>query len=334
MIRRCLCLLSSAWNSSKALIPFLALLILATSAVQAAYPDKPIKIVVPYPPGGTTDILTRLIAQKLSSSLKQSVIVENRAGGAAMIGSDYVAKSAADGYTLLSTGAGPHAINVSLFPKIAYDPIKDFASITLMSINPLLMVVPANFPINTAQEFIAWARENKDKANYCSIGSGSPSHLAAELFKTMASIEMTHLPFTGSGPAIIGAIGGQCQVLFDSVLSSGPQVKSGKLKVLATGNKQRLSSWPNVPTLAEVGLNGYEAFTWGALVAPAGTPAEIINKLQAEIAAIFAQPEVRQKVEELGAIPGGGSSAELDAFTRSETRKWAKVIKDGNIKPD
>ena len=318
----------------RGLLIALAALVPASQSASAAYPEKPIKIVVPYPPGGTTDILTRLIAQKLSTSLKQSVIVENRAGGAAMIGSDYVAKSAADGYTLLSTGAGPHAINVSLFPKIAYDPIKDFASITLMSINPLLMVVPATLPVNTAQEFIAWAKANKDKANYCSIGSGSPSHLAAELFKTMASIEMTHLPFTGSGPAIIGTIGGQCQVLFDSVLSSGPQVKSGKLKVLATGNKQRLSSWPNVPTLAEVGLTGYEAFTWGAMVAPAGTPTEIIRLLQAEMAAIFAQPEVRQKVEELGAIPGGGSSAELDEFTRSEMRKWAKVIKDGNIKPD
>lgn len=301
---------------------------------QAAYPEKTIRIVVPYPPGGTTDILTRLIGQKLSASLGQPVVIDNRAGGAAMIGSDLVAKATPDGYTLLSTGAGPHAINVSLFPKIPYDPLKDFVSITLMSINPLLMVVPANSPVNTAQEFITWAKANKDKANYCSIGSGSPSHLAAELFKSMAAVDMTHLPFTGSGPAIIATIGGQCQVLFDSVLSSGPQVKSGKLKVLATGNKQRLVSWPNVPTLTEVGLTGYEAFTWGALVAPAGTPADIVSKLQSELATIFALPEVRQKVEELGALPGGGSSADLDAFTRAEMRKWAKVIKDGNIKPD
>jgi tripartite-type tricarboxylate transporter receptor subunit TctC len=300
----------------------------------AVYPDKPIRIVVPYPPGGTTDILTRVVAQKLATALKQSVIVENRAGGAAMIGSDHVAKAAPDGYTLLSTGAGPHVINVSLFPKIPYDPLKDFAPITLMSINPLLMVVPADLPVTSAQEFIAWAKANKDKANYCSIGSGSPSHLAAELFKTMAGVAMTHLPFTGSGPAIIATIGGQCQVLFDSVLSSGPQVKSGKLKVLATGNKQRLASWPNVPTLIEVGLAGYEAFTWGALMAPAGTPPEVLAILQSELAAIFALADVRQKVEELGALPGGGTAAELDAFSRAEMRKWAKVIKDGNIKPD
>jgi tripartite-type tricarboxylate transporter receptor subunit TctC len=318
------------------LIRTAALLLAATFAAtaQAAYPDKPIRIVVPYPPGGTTDLLTRLVAQKLSESMKQPVLVDNRAGGAAMIGSDLVAKSAPDGYTLLSTGAGPHVINVSLFPKIPYDPVRDFAPITLMSINPLLMVVPAAMPVNTAQEFIAWAREHKDKANYCSIGLGSPSHLAAELFKPLAGIEMTHIPYGGSGPAITATIGGVCSVLFDSVLSSGPHVKSGKLKVLATGNKQRLPSWPNVPTLAEAGLPTFEAFTWGALLAPAGTPHDVVARLQAEMARIFAMPDVRQKIEDMGALPGGGTSAELDAFTRSEIRKWAKVIKDGNIKPE
>lgn len=313
-----------------------ALLVLAAFAAtaHAAYPDKPIRIVVPYPPGGTTDLLTRLIAQKLSESLKQSVIVDNRAGGAAMIGSDLVAKSAPDGYTLLSTGAGPHAINVSLFPKIPYDPLRDFSSVTLMSINPLLMVVPAAMPVNTVQEFIVWAKEHPTKANYCSIGLGSPSHLAAELFKPLAGIEMTHIPYSGSGTAITAAIGGVCSVLFDSVLSSGQHVKSGKLKVLATGNKQRLSAWPNVPTLAEAGLPTFEAFTWGAMVAPAGTPPEIVARLQTEMARIFAMPDVRQKIADMGALPGGGTSAELDAFTRSEIRKWAKIIKDGNIKPE
>jgi tripartite-type tricarboxylate transporter receptor subunit TctC len=317
----------------KRFVPALLAALLSFSA-HAAWPEKSIRIVVPYPPGGTTDILTRLVGQKLSEALKQPVVVENRAGGAAMIGSDLVAKAAPDGYTLLSTGAGPHIINVSLFPKIPYDPLKDFAPITLMSINPLLMVVPANLPVNTAQEFIAWAKENKGKANYCSIGAGSPSHLAAELFKSTAGVEMTHIPYAGSGPAIIAAIGGVCSVLFDSVLSSGPHVKAGKLKVLATGNKQRLPTWPNVPALAEVGLAGYEAFTWGAMLAPAGTPPEIVARVQAEVAKIFAMPDVRQKVEELGALPGGGSSAELDAFSRAELRKWAKVIKDGNIKPE
>ena len=314
-----------------------ALLVLASAfaaTAHAAYPDKPIRIVVPYPPGGTTDMLTRLVAQKLSESLKQPVIVDNRAGGAAMIGSDLVAKSAPDGYTLLSTGAGPHVINVSLFPKIPYDPLRDFSSVAMMSINPLLMVVPAAMPVNTVQEFIAWAKEHPTKANYCSIGLGSPSHLAAELFKPLAGIEMTHIPYSGSGTAITAAIGGVCSVLFDSVLSSGQHVKSGKLKVLATGNKQRLPAWPNVPTLAESGLPTFEAFTWGAMLAPAGTPPEIVARPQTEMARIFTLSDVRQKIEDMGALPGGGTSAELDAFTRSEIRKWAKIIKDGNIKSE
>jgi tripartite-type tricarboxylate transporter receptor subunit TctC len=307
---------------------------LFAGAAQAGYPEKPIRIIVPYPPGGTTDLMTRMVGQKLSESLKQPVVVDNRSGGAAMIGSELAARSVPDGYTLLSTGAGPHVINVSLFPKIPYDPVRDFAPVTLMSINPLLMVVPASAPFQTAQEFIAWAQQHKDKANYCSIGPGSPSHLAAELFKGMAGVEMTHIPYSGSGPALTATIGGVCSVLFDSVLSAGPHVKSGKLRVLATGNKQRLASWPHVPTLAESGLPGFEAFTWGALLAPAGTPPEIVARLQAEVGRIMAMPDVRQKIEEMGALPGGGASADLDTFTRSEIRKWGKVIKDGNIKPE
>ncbi len=307
---------------------------LFAATAHAVYPDKPIRIVVPYPPGGTTDLLTRLVGQKLAENMKQPVLVDNRAGAAAMIGSDLVAKAVPDGYTLLSTGAGPHVINVSLFSKIPYDPVKDFAPITLMSINPLLMVVPASSPFNTVQEFIAWARDNKDKANYCSIGPGSPSHLAAELFKSSAGVQMTHIPYSGSGPALNATIGGVCSVLFDSVLSAGPHVKSGWLKVLATGNRERLGSWPQVPTLAESGLAGFEAFTWGALLAPAGTPPEVVARLQSEVAKIMALPDVRQKIEDMGALPGGVSSADLATFTRSEIRKWAKVIKDGNIRPE
>jgi tripartite-type tricarboxylate transporter receptor subunit TctC len=301
----------------------------------AAWPEKAVRIVVPYPPGGTTDILTRLLAQKLSDAWKQPVLVDNRAGGAAMIGSDLVAKSAPDGYTLLSTGAGPHAINISLFPKIPYDPLKDFSAISLLSVNPLLMVVPAQLPVNTVSEYIAWVKANPTQANYCSIGAGSPSHLAAELFKSMTGLSLTHVPYSGSGTAIIAAIGGVCSVLFDSVLSSGPQVRNGKLKALATGNRQRLSSWPQIPALDEMpGLQGYEAFTWGALLAPAGTPAEAITRINTDVTRILALPEVRQRIEELGAIASPTTPQELDTFTRSEMRKWSKVIREGHIKPD
>lgn len=300
----------------------------------AQYPNKPIKIVVPYPPGGSTDVVARLIGQKLQETWKQPVVVENRAGASGMIGTDIVAKSAPDGYTLLLAASGPQAVNISLFPKIPYDPVKDFAPITLVVSLPLLMVAPTSLPANNAREFIAWARDNKDKANYCSIGPGTPSHLAGELFKSMTGADVAHIPYKGSGPALIDTMGGVCSVLFDSALSSGPHVKSGKLKVLATGSKARLGSWPDVPTLAESGLPGYEAYTWGALVAPAGTPRDIVARLQAEVSRILALPDVKQKLEAQGAIPEGGSSEQLATFIQAEIGKWAKVIKDGNIKAD
>ena len=300
----------------------------------AQYPIKPIKIVVPYPPGGSTDVVARLIGQKLQENWKQPVVVENRAGASGMIGADFVAKSAPDGYTLLLAASGPQAVNISLFPKIPYDPVKDFVPITLVVTLPLLMVAPASLPANNAREFIAWARANKDKANYCSIGPGTPSHLAGELFKSMTGADVAHIPYKGSGPALIDTMGGVCSVLFDSALSSGPHVRSGKLKVLATGSKSRLNSWPDVPTLAESGLPGYDAYSWGALLAPAGTPKDIVVKLQAEVSRILALPEIKQKLEAQGANAEGGSSEQLATLIQAEIVKWSKVIKDGNIKAD
>ena len=300
----------------------------------AQYPIKPIKIVVPYPPGGSTDVVARLIGQKLQESWKQAVVVENRAGASGMIGTDLVAKSAPDGYTLLLAASGPQAVNISLFPKIPYDPVKDFVPITLVVTLPLLMVAPASLPANNAREFIAWVRANKDKANYCSIGPGTPSHLAGELFKSMTGADVAHIPYKGSGPALIDTMGGVCSVLFDSALSSGPHVRSGKLKVLATGSKSRLNSWPDVPTLAESGLPGYDAYSWGALLAPAGTPKDIVVKLQAEVSRILALPDIKQKLEAQGANAEGGNSEQLATLIQTEIVKWSKVIKDGNIKAD
>ena len=300
----------------------------------AQYPIKPIKIVVPYPPGGSTDVVARLIGQKLQESWKQPVVVENRAGASGMIGTDLVAKSTPDGYTLLLAASGPQAVNISLFPKIPYDPIKDFVPITLVVTLPLLMVAPPSLPANNAREFIAWARANKDKANYCSIGPGTPSHLAGELFKSMTGVDVAHIPYKGSGPALIDTMGGVCSVLFDSALSSGPHVRSGKLKVLATGSKSRLNSWPDVPTLSESGLPGYDAYSWGALLAPAGTPKDIVVKLQAEVSRILALPDIKQKLEAQGANAEGGSSEQLATLIQTEIVKWSKVIKDGNIKAD
>jgi len=315
---------------------FVAVLASAFAQAQPAqdYPNKPIKMVVPYPPGGTTDIVTRLVAKHLSESWKQPILVENRGGASGMIGTEVVAKAAADGYTLLSTGSGPHSVNISLFPKINYDPVKDFEPINIMLVIPLLMVAPTNAPYSTVNEFIDWARKNRDKANYCSIGSGSPSHLAAELFKSMARVDMTHVPHKGSGPAIVDTIAGTCQVLFDSAVASGPHVRSGKLKALAIATAERVPSWEKLPTIAESGVPGFNAYTWGALLAPAGTPKAIVNKLNAEVVRILAMPEVRDYLSSQGAIPGKGTPEDLATFTNQEIAKWAKVIRDGNIKAD
>lgn len=319
-----------------ALAASLALAAVPFQLAQAApdYPQKPIKIVVPYPPGGTTDIITRMVAKGLTEALNQPVVVENRGGASGMIGTEVVAKAPNDGYTLLSTGSGPHTVNISLFPKINYHPVKDFAPVSMMLSIPLLMVAPNDAPYSTVKEFIAWAKANPAKANYCSIGAGSPSHLAAELFKSMAGIELIHIPYKGSGPAIVDTIGGVCPVLFDSAVSSGPQVRSGKLKVMAIGTAERVPSWKEVPTVSESGVPGFNAYTWGAMLAPAGTPEPIVDKLNAEIVRILATPEVTDFLLSQGATPGKGSPADLAAFTDSEIAKWAKVIKDGNIKVD
>ncbi len=253
------------------------------TVVHAEYPEKPIKIVVPYPPGGATDAVARIIGHKLQEQLKQPVIVENRAGASAIIGSEVVAKSAPDGYTLLMTASGPHSVNISLFPKLPYHPITDFSPVILTSILPMLMVTPASAQ-GDVKDFIKWARENPGKGNYCSVGLATPSHLAAEMFKAMANVDLVHVPYKGSGPAVIDTIAGVCNVLFDNAMSSGPHVKAGKLKVLAAASKDRLKSWPNVPTLAESGLINYEAYTWTALLAPAGTPKPIVARLQTEVA--------------------------------------------------
>jgi tripartite-type tricarboxylate transporter receptor subunit TctC len=309
--------------------------VIPASAQQAAdYPSRPIKIVVPYPPGGTTDIITRLIAKGMTETWKQPVLVENRGGASGMIGTEVVAKAPSDGYTLLSTGSGPHVVNVSLFPKINYDPVKDFEPVSMVITIPLLMVAPAGAPYSDVAGFVDWAKKNKDKANYCSIGPGSPSHLAAELFKSMTKIELTHVPYKGSGPAIVDTIGGVCPVLFDSAVSSGPQVRSGKLKALAIGTAERVPSWSNVPTVAESGVPGFNAYTWGAMLAPAGTPKAIVDKLNVEIVRILATPEVRDVLAAQGATGGTGTPADLAAFTAVEIAKWAKVIKDGNIKAE
>ncbi|WP_020206922.1 MULTISPECIES: tripartite tricarboxylate transporter substrate binding protein [Cupriavidus] len=308
--------------------------VLGAGAAQAAgpYPDKPVRIVVPYPAGGSTDILTRLLAKGLTKRWGQAVVVDNRGGASGIIGTEVAARADPDGYTLLMNGNGPHTINVSLFEKLPYDPVRDFVPIVRGMTIPLLMVAPANAPYNDVKSFIAWAKANKSTANYCSIGPGSPSHLAGELFKSMAALpQLTHVPYKGSGPAIVDTIAGTCHILFDAALSSGPQVKNRKLKLLAIGTEQRDSSWPDTPTVAESGLPGFSAYTWSALFAPAGTPPAIVKKIQQDADAVLRSPELKAALVEQGAQAGGGSSEELARFVDTEIAKWGKVIKDGHI---
>ena len=308
---------------------------LAFSAMgQDTYPSKPVKIIVPYPPGGSADILARDIGHRLSSAWSQPVIVDNRAGAAGMLGTQAAARSPADGYTLMLTASGPQAIAVSLYPKPGYDPIKDFAPVVLTSRYPLLMVAPANAPYNDVKQFIEWAGRNKGKANYCSIGYGSPSNLASELFKSMAGIEMTHIPYKGSALALTDLIGGVCNVMFDSVATSGPQVRGGKIKALAISTPERAASWPSVPTVSESGVPGFSAITWAALYAPVGTPPLVVQKLNAEVNRILSSAEVSGKLEAQGGLVGGGTPTDLRSFNESEISKWAKVIKDNDIKPE
>lgn len=310
---------------------------LATPALASApwAPDRPMRIIVAFPPGGSTDVVSRLIAEQLGTALGQAVVVENRGGASGMIGTEFAARAAPDGHTLLMSAAGPHAINPGLFPSVPYDPVKGFASIILVAIYPLLMVTPTNRGPNTVAEFIAHAKANPGRINYCSIGSGQPSHLAAELFKARAGIEMTHVPYRGSGPAVTATLAGECDVLFDSALSSGPQVRGGRLKALGVSTAGRLTSWPELPTIAEAGpLPGYDAYTWNSLVAPAGTSPAAIARLNAEVGRILASPRFRAALEAQGAVPGGGTPEEMARFLESEIAKWAAVIRAGNIRPD
>lgn len=304
------------------------------SAQSQNYPVKPVHIVVPYPPGGSTDAITRMLGQALAEEWKQSVIIDNKGGASGMIGVEQVARSTPDGYTLVMSASGPQAVNVSLFPKIAYDPVKDFSPVALAAVLPMLMVAPTSAPYSTVPEFIAWTKANKGKANYCSIGPGSPSHLAGELFASMAKVDMTHIPYKGAGPALIDAIGGTCNVLFDSALSAGPHVRSGKLKLLAVSTDKRMPSWPDAPTVAESGLTGFSAYTWTAIFAPAGTPQAIVQKINADANRILQAPQFREKLEVQGAIAGKGSTTDLGNFLQAEIGKWAQLIKERNIKPD
>ena len=309
------------------------------SAAQSAWPSKPIRIVVPFAAGGTTDILARAIAPELSKAFGQQFIVDNRAGAGGNVGADLVAKSPGDGYTLLMGTVGTHGINRALYDKLPYDPIKDFVPITMVAGVPNVMVMQAekarNLGINSVPDFIKYAKAHPGKVNMASSGNGTSIHLAGELFKSMTGIYMVHLPYRGSGPALMDMVGGTADVMFDNLPSSIAFIKAGKLKALAVTSRQRSPALPDVPTIEEAaGLKGFDATSWFGLLAPAGTSPDIVNRIQQEVAKSLNTPSIKEKLLAQGAIPSGDTPAEFAKHIENEHIKWARVVKASGAKVD
>ncbi len=301
-------------------------LMFAAGHAQAAWPERPITLVVPYTPGGVTDALARTVAKSLAERIKQPVVVENRAGGGANIGAAHVAKANPDGYTLLMGSAATHAINASLYHNLSYDHIKDFAPISLVAQVPNVLVVHPSVPVNNVKELIAYGKAHPGQLNFGSSGAGGTIHLSGELFKSMSGVQMTHVPYKGSAPAVNDLLGGQIQLMFDS--SVVPYVKAGKLRALGVTSAKRSAALPDVPTIAEAGLPGYEATAWFGILAPAGTPEPVIAKLNAQISAVLRDPVVVKWMQAQGFDEGGGSPADFAAHIRKETTKWARVVQE------
>lgn len=319
----------------------IALMAPAASWAQGTWPTKPVRIVVPFAAGGTTDILARAVAPELSKAFGQQFIVDNRAGAGGNVGAEIVARAPNDGYTLLMGTVGTHGINRALYPKLPFDPIKDFAPITLVAAVPNVMEMNAEkaktLNIHNVQDFIKYAKANPGKLNMASSGSGTSIHLAGELFKSMTGTFMAHIPYKGSGPALLDMVGGNADVMFDNLPSSMAQIKAGKLTALAVTSAQRSPALPDIPTVEEAGgptLKGFEASSWFGLLAPAGTSPEIVNRIQQEVAKSLGTPAIKEKMLAQGAIPSGNSPADFTKLIASEHVKWAKVVKDSGAKVD
>ena len=298
-----------------------------------SYPSKPIRLVVPYPPGGPLDIMARAIGQKLTEAWSQPVVVDNRAGAGGNIGADLVAKSPADGYTLLMGAVATHAINPTLYGKVPYDPVKDFAPVALVAQVPNILVVNPALPVKSVKELIELARARPGYLNFGSGSTGSTGHLAGELFKTMAGVQMVHIPYKGGAPAMADLLAGQVQLMFDNLANALPNVRAGRLRALAVTTLARSPAMPDLPTIAESGLPEFDLTTGFGLMVPAGTPADIVAKLNAETVRALNAKDMRERLEKMGAEPPANNTPEhFAAFIRAEAAKYAKVIKDSGAK--
>jgi tripartite-type tricarboxylate transporter receptor subunit TctC len=304
------------------------------SVAAADYPARAIRMVVPFPAGGTTDILGRIAGQKITEALSQQVIIDNRGGAGGNSGTEMVAKAPPDGYTLLTDPGSTLTINPHAYSKLGFDPVKDFAPITILAEVPNILEVHPALPVKNVKELIALAKSKPGQINYASTGAGQSTHLSMELFKSMAHIDINHIPYKGSAPALVDLIGGQVTVMFDNMPTSLPHVKAGKLRALAVSTARRSFALPELPTVAESGLPGFEVSVWFAVLAPAATPRDIVQKLNAVLVKALQSPDVKQRLAEQGAEPVGNTPEQFAATIQRDLAKWAKVVKDANVKLD
>ncbi len=321
----------------KGLVALFAAIITTASipalAQSSAWPTKPIKIIVGYSAGGATDVLTRLVSVSMGNTLGQSIVVENRPGANSNVGAEIVAHSAPDGYTLYAFSIA-NTINATLYPKLNYDPIKDFEPVGMIAKIPNILVVNPSLPVKTVADYVRYAKDSKDGVTFASSGSGSSIHLSGEMFKMQSKIQMLHIPYKGSAPAVTDLLGGQVESMFDNAPSALPHIQSGKLRPIAVTSAQRSPFLPDVPTIAESGYPGFDVQSWFALVAPAGTPKPIIKQLNAALNKALNSPEVRQRLQDLAAIPEPGSPEKMAAFEATEVKRWRDVVKASGAKAE
>ena len=324
MHRRTLALLAAA----------LVLPCAALAQTEAKWPTKPVKWVGPFPPGGAMDVIARTLGDRLAQDLGQPFVIENRPGAGGNIGADFVAKQPADGHTIMITSIGM-ATNKALYAKLSYDPVKDFAPVSLLAVVPNVLVVnTARNPDKSVKDVLAHARREPDKLTYASAGNGTSIHLAGEVFASMAKLQLLHIPYKGSGPAVTDMLGGQVELMFDSITSARPHIQSGKLKALGVTSARRSSALPDVPTIAEAGVPGYEVSPWFAVFAPAGTPADVVAQLNKALIAAMRQPEILKKLESVGAEPIGSTPQALAEHLNKELVRWGALIKERDIRLD
>jgi tripartite-type tricarboxylate transporter receptor subunit TctC len=323
-----------AWRAAGNLIAGVGMTAVCAVAAAQTYPSKPIRFVIPYPPGGASDVTARIIGAKMTEAWAQQVIIDNRPGANGIIALEQVAKSAPDGYTILMANVGPNAINPVVYAKLPYDAIRDFAPVTLTTKVPQVIVANAYLPARNIKELLALAKAQPDQIVFASGGSGSSNHLAFELFKSMAGVKIVHVAYKGDAPAMSDAISGYVQLTMPTVIAATGHIKSGKLRPLGVGTPKRVPALPDVPTVAEAGVPGYESESWGGVMSRAGTPQPIIDRLHAEITRILKVADVREKLEALGGEIVGSTSSEFSAYLKSEIAKWDKVAKTANIRLD